>query len=134
MERQKVLPTLLREVLGLLNSMTQRPVASSYQTYHTTLRNAKGRRQLASIQDTQTATGSSANIEETATTLHPRLYGLYKCLYLWNSLTDSLSHQHIFVADMLQQFAYRHLLQMIVVRGLFCDSIFGLHIIKDVRP
>ena len=120
---QYVAPALLLVVLGLLHRMAQSLVATSNDTHHPVFGNAEGRRQFTGIEHTQSSTGACSHIEESPTPFHPRLDGLYQGFNLWHGLTDSLSHQHILVVDMLQQLQDRHLFEVVVVRGLFGDLL-----------
>ena len=117
---QQVFPSLLRDILGAFHRFAQGLVAPGNDAHHPVGRHAKGGRQFAGVEHTQSATGSCSDIEQSATTLHALFDGRHQRLYLGNGALDGLSDPAVFLVDVPQQFPYRHLLQMVEARWLFC--------------
>ena len=118
-----VLPASIYDVLSLLYSMSQGIVATGYDTYHATVRHAEGGWQFACVEHPQPSAGACTYIEEPSAMIHALLHSFYKRLYLWNGAPHGLGHKCIFIVDMIEQLAHRHLFQMVVVRWLFRDFL-----------
>ncbi len=104
--------------------MTQGFVASCNEAYHDVWGKTERWRQFACIEYAKTSACASSHIEESAASFHSWFDGFHKGLNLRQNLAHSLSHQGIFLVDVLQYFAYRHLFQMIEERRLLSYLVF----------
>ena len=104
--------------------MTQGFVTTCNEAYHDVWGKTERWRQFASIEYAKTTTRSCSHIEESAALLHSWFDGFHKGLYLRQNLAYSLSHQGIFLVDVPQNFAYRHLFQVVELRRLLSYLVF----------
>ena len=121
---QQILPTLLWDILSILDSTSQSLITTSDDTYNPIARNTKGWRQFTCIEHTKSSARSCSHIEEPAASLHSWFDGFHKGLNLRKNLAYSLSHQGIFLVDVPQDFAYRHPFQMVELRRLLSYLVF----------
>ena len=106
-------PSLFWDVLCLLHGMPQSLIATGNDSYDPCLGDAKGRRQLAGIQYAQTTARTCSDIEQSASMLHPWLYGFNQLIDLRYDLPDSFCHSSVFLIDMFQYFQDSHPFQMV---------------------
>ena len=92
---------MFSNILCFLYGVSQRLVSTSNDTHHPFFGNAEGGRQFTGIEDSQAPTGTCTDIKQSATTLHTWFDSLYQRLYLRKGFVDSLSHQTVFVVDVL---------------------------------
>jgi len=104
--------------------MTQGFVATCNEANHDVWRKTESRRQFAGIEYTKSSACACSHIKEPAALFHSWLYGFHKGLNLRQNPTHSLSHQGIFFVDVPQDFAYRHLFQVVEVRRLLGYLVF----------
>ena len=110
----KLLPSVLRIILGLLHGIAQGDVATGDKSIDHSGRNAKRWGQLGSIEHAKAATRARAHVEDPATALHARHDLFYQSLYLRYGFLNGESHFLVFMVDVGQQLMNAFFLKAVV--------------------